>query len=83
MENRQEWTRRQLLRCREQHFSCGSEHEGADDVVGIINIEWMDDGNIPVKADDENHEDGRGLEDLLEWIKETNICQHNQKSVEG
>ena len=33
----------------------------------------MDDGNIPVKADDDNHEDGRGLEDLLEWIKEENI----------
>ena len=33
----------------------------------------MDDGNIPVNTDDDNHEDGRGLEDLLEWIKEENL----------
>ena len=33
----------------------------------------MDDGNIPVNTDDDNHEDGRGLEDMLEWIKEENI----------
>ena len=49
--------------------SCWSQQEGTDDVTGIINIEGMDDGNIPVNADDDNHEDGRGLEDLLEWIK--------------
>ena len=42
-------------------------------LLGSVNIEGMDDNNISINADDDNHEDGRGLEDLLERIKEENI----------
>ena len=59
--------------------SCWSQQEGADNVVGIINIEGMDDGNIPVNADDDNHEDGRGLEDMLEWIKSASSLKEKSR----